>query len=691
MIRNTSIVFTILLCLAMGQAHGAGLLTPKGQPASLEIKQHHVDVSVNHSFAVIEIEQVFANPHDRTFEAVYSFPVPENASVGEFTYWINGVPVHAEVFKKKEARSLYEQEKQAGRNAALVEKNSFVDFQISVSQILPGDDVRLKLVYLQPVTVDHGIARFVYPLESGGTDAEQVAFWTANEVVEESFSFDLELNSSYAVDDIRLPAHPQALVSSQDAQRWQVQLSNQVSAKQANVSEAGAAEAGTSGQVQKMKLNQDIVVYWRLADGLPGSVDMMTYRAEGKDRGTFMMTVTPGNDLAAIETGRDWIVVLDYSGSMEGKYDTLIRGVEQGFQKFSPRDRVKIVLFNDRPRLLQRGFTPADPNGLNNLVQKLRQARPSGGTNLYAGLEMAIDELDADRTSAIWLVTDGVANVGETRQQKFISMLGQQDIRLFTFIMGNGANRPLLQGLAKASNGFAVNVSNSDDIVGHLLNAASKVSHQSFRDINVDFSGVKVGAVKPAKFGSVYRGQQLVLMGHYWGSGQLSMQVSAKVGNDIRTYSTEFEIPEHNEQFPELERMWAFSQIKALVGQQQDFGEDADRTQAITDLALEYGLLTDYTSMLVLEEQVFAALGIDRRNASRVELEHQARQVRVNDPLVTTRVDQAKPMFNQPRATHSNSKSSGGGSLGYVMVIALLLLLAMRRFKQLTRNLQTLS
>ena len=68
-----------------------------------------------------------------------------------------------------------------------------------------------------------------------------------------------------------------------------------------------------------------------------------------------------------------------------------------------------------------------------------------------AGLKKVLGAIDADRTSAIVLVTDGVANVGETKQRKFIELLAKKDVRLFTFIMGNSANRPLLQAGPRSS------------------------------------------------------------------------------------------------------------------------------------------------------------------------------------------------------------------------------------------------
>ncbi|QVL49302.1 MAG: hypothetical protein KFB96_01875 [Thiocapsa sp.] len=48
-------------------------------------------------------------------------------------------------------------------------------------------------------------------------------------------------------------------------------------------------------------------------------------------------------------------------------------------------------------------------------------------------------------------MTDGVANVGETEQRNFLRLLEQKEVRLFTFIMGNSANRPLLEALTQAT------------------------------------------------------------------------------------------------------------------------------------------------------------------------------------------------------------------------------------------------
>ena len=652
-----------------GPAQAAGLLTPvDGSSGKLQIKQHHVDVVIEDGYAITTVEQSFFNPHGRDLEAIYSFPLPEKAAVAEFTVWIDGQPVSGEVLEKKRARQVYEDEKTAGREAGLMEQDSYRTFDIHVSPVRSGQDTRIRFAYIQPAHVDTGIGRYVYPLEEGGVDEQKLAFWTANEAVEEAFSFNLELKSAYPVEALRLPNHPQALIASQDSSHWSVDLSNS-----AAVAEEGAS-ASPSGQ-PAFTLDKDLVVYWRHQAGLPGSVDLVTYRPDPGKRGTFMLTLTPGDDLQPITEGSDWLFVLDVSGSMQGKYHTLADGVQQALGKMRVEDRFRIVLFNDNARELTSGFVAATPENIQHYSQAVAQVQPDNGTNLYAGLQRAIRGIDADRTSAIVLVTDGVANVGETQQRKFIELIGKKDIRLFTFIMGNSANRPLLKAMTGASNGFAINVSNSDDIVGKILEASSKVTHQSLHGVKLEIDGVKTAELTPKKIGSLYRGQQLVVFGHYWGDGLAEIRLDGKISGQPKQYSTQIEFPANTRLNPELERLWAFAAIEDMSAEIADFGEDADLKQAIVDLSLEYGLVTDYTSMLVVREEVFDTLGIERNNRQRLQTEAQAQQQRQAQPAASHRADQNQPMFKTSRPSHSGG---GTGSFESVLLGVLLLLIALK-------------
>ena len=642
--------------------HAAGLMIPTGSSLpQLEIREHHVNVVIEDGYAITSVEQVFANPNGTDLEAIYSFPVPEKAAVGEFTYWIDGQPVTGEVLEKEQAREVYAEEKQAGREAALTEQDSYRTFDIAVYPVRAGQDVRIKLTYIQPVQVDSSIGRYVYPLEDGGVDEQKLSFWTYNDAVEESFSFNLSFRSSWPIDDFRLPQHPQANIQQLSDSEWNVSL----------VNETAAFEEGTTTRTEAAtvhRLDEDIVVYWRQVQGLPGSVEMVTYKDEVGGRGTFMLTLTPGDDLTPITEGRDWVFVLDFSGSMEGKFQSLIEGVNKGMDRLNPNDRFRIILFNNRPREITAGFEYATPENIQRTIRILESSHPNSGTNLYAGLKLGMQSLDDDRSSALILVTDGVANVGYTEKKDFLELLEQQDVRLFTFVMGNSANRPLLESMAKVSNGFAMNVSNSDDIAGKLLEATSKLTHEALHDVNVRFSGIKVSDLTPARIGSLYRGQQLIVLGHYWGGGEASVSIDGRVSGESKNYSTTLEFPEIATLHPEIERLWGFAKIEDLQNRLDYFGEDADIKQAITDVAIENGLVTDYTSMIVLREERYQELGINRLNRARVENEQLARQERAVQGIRDNRVDHNQPMYSKPRASHGN----GGGALGPWMLLLLL-------------------
>ncbi len=642
-----------LAATSIATADAAGLLTPSDHRLPpLDIGDHAVAVVVEDGYAITTIEQTFRNPHPREYEAVYSFPVPDGAAVSEFTYWIDGKPVTGEVMPRETARQTYETEKAAGHEAALAEQDDYKTFDITVWPVRPNQDVRTRLSYIQAAKIDTGIGRYIYPLEDGGVDEVRKAFWTSESEVKGRFSFDLLLRSAYPVDYVRLPDHPDATITRETDGIWRVHIDN------GNTT----TEEGTQQpqNIQSRRLDQDIVAYWRHAEGLPGRVDLVTHRADPTGRGTFMMTLTPGDDLKPLSSGADWSFVLDMSGSMQGKFPTLVEGVSKGLGKLRADDRFRIVLFNDGMVALHSGFVPATQDNVESALRTLRTVTPARGTNLFAGLEEGLSGADADRTSILILVTDGVANMGETDQRAFLELIQKRDIRLFTFVMGNSANRPLLWALAKESGGTTFSISNSDDIVGSILSAVSKVTHEAMRDIQISIDGVRTTDLTPSRLGSLYRGQQLIVFGHYWGDGPADVTLATRIAGRNQTFSTRFDFPATAGANPEIERLWAFSRIEELTFEQKAFGGNADRKQAVTDLATEFGLVTPETSMIVVRDSVFAAMNVERRNEQRIAIETQARTQRTAQAPQNRRADASSPMFSgKPQASYKG----GGGAM----------------------------
>ncbi len=623
-------------------AHAGGTLKIQGSPeAPIQILDHHVEVVVQNGFARTEVTQTFFNPNPVPLEAIYRVPVPEGASLSEMTMILGEQTLQGEVIPREEARQAYEEEKDKG--AGLAEENEGRVYDFHVSPVPASGEMSFRYLYYQPVQIDTGVGRYHYPLEDGGTDGIADAFWTQETKVQRSFSFHAVIESAWPLAEVRVPGVGSAAqVKDLGNNRWDVRFD---------------VPGG-------LDLTGDLVLYYRLADHLPGRVEVIAQRADASQPGTFMMIVTPGIDLAPLTEGVDYVFVLDTSGSMAGKLGTLTDGVIQALGELNPSDRFRIISFNNKARELTKGYRTATQDEVLSAVERIKKVKTGGGTDLYAGIEKGLAQIDADRATSIILVTDAVANEGFVNPKRFDELLRKHDVRLFGFLLGNSANWPLMRTITEASGGYYASVSNADDIVGQILLAKSKVTHAALHDATLEITGVRTFDTNLDAIGKVYRGQQLITFGRYSNAGKATVELRARLTGEDKLYSTTFEFPEYATEHPELERLWALDRIDSIEGD-MDRGltlEEEGKT-AISDLAVAYQLVTDETSMVVLTDTAFAARGIDRKNQDRVQRERAAQTARRNAPVVSQRVDSQQPAFtgNAPRL---GGGSGGGGAFG---------------------------
>lgn len=653
-----ALLFSVVGMLFVSQARGAGVLKPSGSDIqSLEIRDHQVKVTLNNGFARTEISQTFFNAYDQSLEALYTFPVPEHASLSEMTIWAGEKVLQGEVVESGEAERIYEEETSKGNEAGLAQKDHYQTFDFWVSPIPALSEVRMRVVYYQPLELDTGIGTYKYPLEEGGTDRAAEQFWTRVETVSGSFSIDVEIKSAWPLKGIRTPGF------------------------QGTQATDAEGDLVYSFQSNGGDLTKDFVLYYMLEDELPGRVEVVPYREGGDKAGTFMMVVTPGVDLQPLNSGSDYVFVLDVSGSMKGKLHTLIEGVRRTLSGFRPEDRFRIVLFNNEARELTREWTPANSEQVGHALSVLDAIQSGGGTNLYSGLKVALRGTDSDRATSVILVTDGVTNTGQLSPKVFADLMAKHDIRVFGFLLGNSANWPLMKTLCDSSGGFYKSVSNSDDIIGQILLAKSKVLYEAMHDVELSISGVKTFDMSPMKFRKVYRGQQLVLFGRYAKGGKAKLRLAARMTGEDKEYVTEFEFPEVDTLNPELERLWAMDTIETMEWEKSvGLSSPSESESAITDLALQYQLVTDYTSMIALSDEAFTRHGIERRNRGRIAMEQNAQSGRNAIPAVNRRVDRSKPMFQGSTPRIPSSGGGGAGAVHPLAILGLALLLAGKRF-----------
>ncbi|MBN2446910.1 MAG: VWA domain-containing protein [Phycisphaerae bacterium] len=629
--------------LGSSRAHGAGVLTPNGsadQP--IRIIDHQVNVVINNGFARTEVSQTFFNSNTTDLEAIYSFPVPESACLSEMTIVASEEELSGEVLSKEDADRIYGAEKDKGNDAGKAVKNAYQTFEFYVANVRAQSETRMRFVYYEPLKIDTGVGRYVYPLEDGGTDEVAKSFWSPNEVVENTFSADIELKSGWPVADVRMPGFEAA----------------------AKVEQLEDGHYHARLEMENASLSRDLVFYYRLADNLPGRVELIPYRADKHKPGTFMLVVTPGIDLQPLTGGADYVFVLDTSGSMKGKIQTLANGVSKALGQMNATDRYRVVGFSNQGYDVTGGWVSATEDNVRETISRVKRLCANGSTNIYDGLHRALRDLDDDRATSVILVTDGVTNTGIIEPKAFHDLLSHHDVRLFGFLMGNNANWPLMRLIAETSGGFYASVSNADDIIGQIMLTKSKVTHECLHDAEPHITGVNTFDVTDGAIGKIYRGQQLVLFGRYEGPGTATVSLDARLTGEDRHYDTTFEFPELDTDNPEIERLWAMDCIGDVEALRMiDAMPAGEAEDAIRDLGVAYQLVTDETSMVVLSDAVFEQYGIQRRNKDRTAVEHQAQAQRSQQPVRNHRVDNNKPMFDQP----SHGVGNGGGAIDPVL------------------------
>lgn len=663
---------TLALAVAAGSAtaDAAGTLTPLGSGAQpIRIVDHDVQVSINNGFAKVSVTQRFNNPNDSTLEALYATPVPESASLSEMHISAGELTLNGEVLPKEQAKQAYEEEKAQGRETGLATRESYQRYEFRVSPLPPQQDVTVNFVYYQPLAIDTGVGRFVYPLAEGGTDDIANSFWTRNEKVENSFSMDVTLRSAWPVDDVRAPgleqiAKPQKVADD----TWKMRVDQ------------------TGGTLAK-----DFVFYYRLAENLPGRVEVIPYKPAKDKPGTFMAVVTPGVDLQPLKNGSDYVFVLDTSGSMQGKLRTLAHGVEQAIGKMKPQDRFRVVEFNSSAREVL-DWTAATPENVQQATQVIEGLQSNGSTNLYDGLHIALEDLDNDRVTSIVLVTDGVTNTGVIEPKEFAKLLATYDLRVFGFLMGNSANWPLMRVISEATGGFYAGVSNEDDIVGQIMLARSKVLSEAMHNVDLKIAGGGTYDIAGRVGKKIYRGQQVVLFGRYDKAGPAEITLKAALSGADKTYRASFNLPEVDTANPELERLWAMARVEDLEKASMLGLADADEAKtAIRDLGVNYQIVNDETAMVVMRDEAFKQRGIERRNLARIAGEIAAQQQRAGAPVQNYRVDTAANGNSQPMFSGaSHSLGGGGGAVDGLQLVLMALLglgAALRRGGSRLRNL----
>jgi len=584
---------------------GALMATLPGETKQVPVPLKHTDVQgdVQSYIASVSVTQQFQNPYDSKIEAVYMFPLPQNAAVNDFIMTVGERKIRGVIRKREEAEKIYNAARSQGHVASLMTQERPNIFTQKVANIEPGKQIDINIKYFHTLQYDDGWYEFVFPMVVGprfnpacssdgvgavargqqGTNDQQteVQYLAPSERSGHDISLALRLNAGLNIEDVRSVNH-----------RVETQNSD---------GPTGSEQVSVRLASDDNLPNKDFVLRYRVA-GKKVRTSLMAHRDEsGK---YFTLVAYPPHELEhQARSPLEMIFVLDCSGSMRGAPMKQVKAAITGaLNDLRPNDSFQIIRFSSDASQLGSSPLLATPQNIRRGLKYLNSLAGSGGTHMIEGMRAALDfPHDESRLRVVSFMTDGFigneAKVLGTVQQR----LG--DSRIFSFGVGQAPNRFLMDRMALVGRGAVAYLSLKDNAEDVMDQFAQRISHPAMSDISVDWNGAQVNDVYPKRLPDLIVGRHVVLTGRY--EGELD---SVRIRGLVNGEMTEIKVPVS----PATEHMaipavWARMKIADLMNRSMYGSGGFDLKSSVTEVALKHNLLSSYTAMIAVDSMTKTA------------------------------------------------------------------------------------
>ena len=573
-----------LLSMLPTAVMATGILLPKDESLpALAIKYQRVDITIKDGVADTRMEQVFQNNVDRDLEAVYIFPLPADASIADFAMTINGKRVSGELVARDKARRIYEDIVRRMRDPGLLEHLGNQLFRISVYPVPARGEQRIELAYSQTLQYEAGLFRFVYPLRTTERASRTL----------DDFSARVRLFSSVPIKTIYSPSHDAGITRKTDN------------------------EAVIGFEEEQSLLDRDFVLYYGVSEKDIG-LNLLAHRTESES-GFFMMMLAPTADPAlATVIPKDIAFVFDTSGSMAG--DKIVQArdaLSYCINSLNPEDRFDVIRFSTDVETLNNGLLPASAGARDKALRFVDKLQARGGTDIGGAIQAALKlRRDGTRPYIVAFLTDGLPTVGETSTEEILQDVQDAlggNTRIFVFGVGEKVNAHLLDRISGSAGGASHYVRPDQDIEVEVSSFYNKVSHPVLASPQLTVDRMKIRDLYPKTLPDLFCGGQVTVFGRYEGNGHVAITLSGTVNGAAQELVYEASFPERTVENGFIPRLWATRKVGYLLDEIRLHGEEEELVNEVVRLGKEYGIMTPYTSYLVLEDDdAYAAQNIER-------------------------------------------------------------------------------
>ncbi len=592
----------------------------EGKPLGLvPLKHTDVKAEISGFLSRVKVTQEFENNFTEKIEAVYVFPLPNNAAVDDMTMRIGERIVKGKIMKREEAKEVYEAAKSQGKIASLLDQERPNIFTQSVANILPGEKITIEISYVETLKYEAGSYEFVFPMvvgpryipgnptgkQGGGfapdttqvPDASRITPMPSKDRTGHDISIEVNLDAGVLIEKVESKTHQ---INSQmlSGNSYNVKLQNQNTIP-----------------------NKDFILKYDVS-GKKIEDAVLTHK--GENGGFFTMILQPPDNPRTQDiTPKEIVFVVDTSGSMEGfPLDKAKESMKMTLDGLNPQDTFNLITFAGDTAILFPKPVPANSENLRKAQEFLSGRQAGGGTEMMKAIKAALDESGSQQhVRIVCFMTDGyIGNDGE-----IISEIQKHpNARVFSFGIGSSVNRFLLDKMAEEGRGEVEYVALNDDGSAAAKRFYERVRSPLLTDISVDFGGLEVEDVYPRRINDLFSAKPVVIHGRYKKGGSSTIKLKGKsFGREtVREIAVNF--PENAPEHDVLATLWARTRVDDLT--KQDYAGVQNGTakpeikDTITNLGLEFRLLTQFTSFVAVEERVVTDGGQPRRIEVPIEM-----------------------------------------------------------------------
>ena len=565
----------------------------------LELKEVEIAAKISDQVSQTTLEQTFYNPSNRRVEGTYIFPIPENAEIESFQMEINGKMTKGEILNAKKAKEIYEKIVRESKDPALMEYSDMAIFKIRIFPIEPKKEKKIKIKYKELLKKDGRMNAYKFPLR-----AEKFLTNPVNQI-----SLKISIDSENELKSIYSPSH------------------------KIDIEREGKKSALLSYKEKDIlpENNFEILFSTHQDDESSIGFDFITYKEKGNETGYYAMLISPGNWRPDSLIPKDVIFVLDSSGSMRvKKLDQAKAAINFCLKSLNKTDQFEIIRYSTETESLFGNLKSANKKNLNLAKDFIQKIEAGGGTAIEEALLEAIktstpkNVKDSKRPRQIIFITDGRPTIGETRTDKIIDRIIKthhsikKNTRIFSFGIGTDINTKLLDLISQKTKASSEYVLPEESIELKISRFYSKVAQPVMTNISIKHeSSIHLSEEYPKDLPDLFKGDQLVTLGRYKINQKNEENFRAFMQGSIAGKQVKFNLNEKinpNRDNAFIARLWATRKVGYLLEEIRLHGESEELKDTVVKLARKWGIVTPYTSYLILEDEESRGIPIARQS-----------------------------------------------------------------------------